>query len=118
MTLDDFVAARVTPAGQHVRLVKLDVEGHAGAALRGARRLLASRQVAEWFVGVHSREEDTQVRRSLQEAGYVVRTGPPSKTNPQAFLHAVTQGRVTKDDETRSALKWTPRGPRKLVKAN
>ena len=87
-TLDDLVRARVTPGGQHVRLVKLDVEGHAGAVLRGARRLLASRQVAEWFVGTHGRHEETQVNQLLQEAGYVVRKGPHSLTNPNAFLHA------------------------------
>ena len=59
--------------GHTIWAIKLDVEGSAGAALRGARRLLAERSVRHWFVGIHNRDEWRTVRELLSERnGYEV----------------------------------------------
>jgi FkbM family methyltransferase len=63
----DLLAAR-----EHLRppaLIKIDVEGHAASALKGARDILA-RHHPRLLISLHSPEECTGVRGELESLGY------------------------------------------------
>lgn len=64
--LDDWVdAGRIRPPG----FIKVDVEGHAGPALRGAVRTLA-RHRPVLLVAIHTLEERTEATACLESCGY------------------------------------------------
>ena len=66
LTLDELLASdRLVPP----QVLKIDIEGHAAAALRGARKLLADNRPA-MLVSVHSPEEAEGVRAEIQSLGY------------------------------------------------
>ena len=64
--LDDWVdAGRIRPPG----FIKVDVEGHAGPALRGAARTLAQHRPV-LLVAIHTLEERNEATACLEAAGY------------------------------------------------
>ena len=65
ITLDQYVSRHGTPD-----IVKLDIEGYAGAALHGMRATLASRKPI-LFIEVHGAEELASCHAVLEEFGYV-----------------------------------------------
>lgn len=74
--LDDFVFRRSNPAPS---LVKIDLEGGEGLALRGMTRLLSEGRPV-LLVELHGREAAAEVLRLLDEAGYIthaMRAGYP-----------------------------------------
>ena len=68
-TLDALRATVAEPPS----VVKMDVEGGEGDALRGAAALLAERRTT-WFIALHGDEARRDCGRILGEAGYAVRT--------------------------------------------
>jgi FkbM family methyltransferase len=79
--LDDYAAGHDSP-----NVVKIDIEGHAGAALSGMRRTLSESKPV-LFLELHSRDEVRECRAVLHNLGYkLVRLG--SKTGFPYFCRA------------------------------
>lgn len=87
-TVDIFVARHVTPHNHRVAVVKLDIEGFAGQALKGATALVNSRQVKVWFIGIHNDNEKNDATAVLEGAGYVVRPVLKGAANPNDAIVA------------------------------
>lgn len=95
LAIDDFV-----PVGDHVDVIKMDIQGAELAALRGARRLLSSDSPAllleYWPYGLRAAgEEPEALLAELKSLGYRVRTiddlpvpDMPTK-NPDVYLNLV-----------------------------
>lgn len=88
-TLDVFVARHVATKNHRVVVVKLDIEGFAGEALKGATALVNSRQVKVWFVGIHNDVEKNTVTAVLERAGYIVKPIVKGAANPNDAIVAM-----------------------------
>jgi FkbM family methyltransferase len=87
-TLDTFIARHVYPSNKHVVVVKLDIEGFAGEALRGATKLVHSQQVKVWFIGIHNTKEKLDATAILSDAGYTVVSIVRGSANPNDAIVA------------------------------
>ncbi len=88
-TLDAFLAGHPRE-GDHVTLIKVDVEGHDAAVLEGARRTIA-RSRPLLFIEVLPRADTVALTRFLDEEGYVdvpIRSDAPLRQETQVQVHA------------------------------
>ena len=91
-SLDTFVGLHVHPRNYKVAVVKLDIEGSAGLALRGASDLIASRQVMTFFIGIHTEAEYSEAASALEAGGYSVTRLVKFSGSPNSAIIAKLHG--------------------------